>query len=401
MAEGGSGLAIVKGVVKAIALAVGLVTTLVCLMATVGRFTDNGWIRLGVALVVAIAVPAVLSDRLLPDDEAPKANGLVGDVFALTWLGFGVAFAVGLGSVTAGLLVKEGDRLVSSGLPALGRVAYGLGGVTAAAPAAAPELPSGAASASAAGAPSAAPPPSASEASSAAPPPSAAPPEPKPKPSGELTPAELFKKLAPAVVSIAIKVDKEQEVGGGTGFLIDTAGTIVTNHHVIRGAEALRIKFINGAVYEEIELLMADPALDLALLAISLSKPARGDRPKDLKPVDLGDSETIEVGERAISIGNPLGLDHTLTDGLVSARRLYEGRQWIQMSVPVSPGNSGGPLFNMKGKVIGVTTAQIGGFMGRAQNLNLAIPVNVLKQQLKPSYPDRRKFGESGRSTHW
>ncbi len=399
MSNSASGLGIVGGVVKVLALLVGLLGSLVCLMALVGRFTDNGWIRAITAIVVAIGVPALLTDRLLPDDDPGKAKGLVGDVFALTWLGVPVVVAVALHSLTGPLLVKEGDRLSRSGVPLLADVAYLLGKVRTVAAAETEVLP--AASGSAAVAPEKALPSSSvtpSGASAAPPPPL---PPPKPKASDDQTPAELFKRLAPAVVAIGVKAEGPQEAGGGTGFLLDASGTIVTNHHVISGAPALRIKFINGAIYEEIDLLFQDSALDLALLAINLAKPTKGDRPKDVKPVELGDSETIEVGERAISIGNPLGLDHTLTDGLVSARRLYEGRQWIQMSVPVSPGNSGGPLFSMKGKVIGVTTAQLGSFMGRAQNLNLAIPVNVLKQQIKPSYPDRRKFGESGRSSHW
>jgi len=89
-----------------------------------------------------------------------------------------------------------------------------------------------------------------------------------------------------------------------------------------------------------------------------------------------------------------LGLEHTLTDGLISARRLYEGRQWIQISVPISPGNSGGPLFNMRGEVVGINTAQLGGPMARAQNLNLAVPVNELKRLMKPNYPNKRKLGD-------
>jgi S1-C subfamily serine protease len=117
-------------------------------------------------------------------------------------------------------------------------------------------------------------------------------------------------------------------------------------------------------------------------------------------PLTLGDSDAVVVGERAISIGNPLGLEHTLTDGLISSRRIYEGKQWIQMSVPVSPGNSGGPLFNMRGEVVGVTTAQIGGGFARAQNLNLAVPVNALKKLIRSEYPQRRKFGESS-SSQW
>jgi hypothetical protein len=144
-------------------------------------------------------------------------------------------------------------------------------------------------------------------------------------------------------------------------------------------------------------------AVDLALLSIDIEHPTDAGPRVDAKPLVLGDSEAVVVGERAISIGNPLGLEHTLTDGLVSARRMYEGRAWIQMSVPVSPGNSGGPLFNMRGEVIGITTRQVlGGMFGRAQNLNLAVPTNELKKLIAPTYPSRRKFGERGTNGgHW
>ena len=145
----------------------------------------------------------------------------------------------------------------------------------------------------------------------------------------------------------------------------------------------------------------ADAAnVDLASLKIDPTKPADGTA-GEVGAVTLGDSDKIVVGERAVSIGNPLGLEHTLTDGLVSSRRMYEGRAWIQMSVPVSPGNSGGPVFNMHGEVIGITTAQLGGVFGRAQNLNLAVPVNELKKLIKTDYPGRRKIGESGSAGRW
>jgi S1-C subfamily serine protease len=174
---------------------------------------------------------------------------------------------------------------------------------------------------------------------------------------------------------------------------------IATNHHVIEGAAAVRIKFAAGEKFTSVELLADDPGLDLALLKIDYSAGDAGTAP-DVKALLLGDSDAAKVGERVISIGNPLGLEHTLTDGLVSARRIFEGRQWIQMSAPVSPGNSGGPLFNMRGEVIGVTTAQLG-FFARGQNLNLAVPVNVLKGMLKPEYPARRKIGDDSSPTHW
>jgi len=218
-------------------------------------------------------------------------------------------------------------------------------------------------------------------------------------PPKEKDAATLFEELAPAVVTVAVG-DEENIRGGGTGFLIDKHGTIATNYHVIEGAKRVKVSFMKGTSFDEPELLTEDPAVDLALLHVDLTKPSSGAR-IDVKPLMLGDSDAIAVGQRALSIGNPLGLDHTLTDGLISARRVFQGRQWIQTSVPISPGNSGGPLFNFRGEVIGVTTASIGGVFGLAQNLNLAVPVNILKRLLKSEYPARRKFGDAERSAHW
>jgi len=221
------------------------------------------------------------------------------------------------------------------------------------------------------------------------------------KQAGDLTPAELFKRLAPAVVTIVMMDEAGREISGGTGFVIDNAGTTVTNHHVVDEGQKINVKFMEGAVYEDITMLADDPANDLALLRLTLAKPKAG-KPPTFEALKLGNSDAVVVGERAISIGNPLGLDHTLTDGLVSARRVIEGRPWIQMSVPVSPGNSGGPLFNMRGEVIGVTTAQLGmGLMGRGQNLNIAVPAKTVAQHVQSSYPAARPFGQRPASSHW
>jgi S1-C subfamily serine protease len=190
--------------------------------------------------------------------------------------------------------------------------------------------------------------------------------------------------------------------GGGTGFLIDEGGTIATSHQVISGARALEIRFVNGARYQKVDLLVDDADRDLALLRIDPSETLNGGPKMDAKPLTLGDSDTVVVSERAVSIGNPLGLEHTLTDGLISSHRVVEGRPWIQMSVPGSPGISGGPVFNMQGEVVGVTTAQIvGGIMGRAQNLNLAVPVNALKSMIRKDYPGRRTFGDPSSPSRW
>jgi serine protease Do len=397
----GKALDVAAGVVKAVALLVGAGTSLVCGMALVGGFVENGWLRGGLALLAMLLVPALITDRLLPKDDPTRGRGLPGDVFSLSWLLLPVLVAVVFGSSTRSALVKEGQRQAAAGHHTLARLALALAGNTDAAPAV-DAGPAGSVSASAAAsagsaAPSVEAPPTPSSSASAA---EAPEPAPKRAASGDLTPAELFKRLAPAVVTIVMLDERGNEKSGGTGFVIDRQGTTVTNHHVIDEGKSINVKFIDGALYDEVTMLTDDSANDLALLRVTLSKPKSGKAPV-FEPLKLGDSDAVVVGERAISIGNPLGLDHTLTDGLVSARRMIEGRPWIQMSVPVSPGNSGGPLFNMRGDVIGVTTAQIGGLFGRGQNLNIAVPVKTLAQHVHANYPDARPFGQRASSSHW
>ncbi|HEU5075582.1 MAG TPA: trypsin-like peptidase domain-containing protein, partial [Polyangiaceae bacterium] len=316
----------------------------------------------------------------------------------------GLLFAVGLQGLARPALVTEAERLTQAGYARLAKLAYLTAGVTPASgvkPAAQPYSQQNAARISpSAVAPTRAPgpAPSASSVTETSPPPAVSTPAPAVVPK-EKNAAELFEELAPAVVTVSVG-DHQHIRGGGTGFLIDRRGTIATNHHVIEGAKRVKVSFMKGTSFDEPELLTEDAAVDLALLRIDLKKPSSG-VPIDVEPLVLGDSDAVAVGERALSIGNPLGLDHTLTDGLISARRVYEGRQWIQTSVPISPGNSGGPLINYKGEVIGVTTASLGSAFGLAQNLNLAVPVNILKRLLKEDYPGRRKFGDAARSAHW
>lgn len=385
-------LSIPRKIVKAIALPIGALGTVLCLMSVAGLISPSIWVRLPAAALLTLAIPAVTADRLLPPDPKARAPGLVSDVFALGWVGFVLVFAIVAGSLTSRMLIAEGDRLRDAGVPWLPQVVYLLAGVDVmGAPVPTAETPVASASGSGAPATSGAP-----SASAAPRPPASAPP---PSPDGEMRDAEIFKRFAPAVVTVDLK--KGPAEGGGTGFLLDKKGTIATNEHVIQDASAARIRFMGGAVYEEVWVLMVDTAADLALLQIDLSKPTEG-KAVDVETVTLGDSDQVTVGERAVSIGNPLGLDHTLTTGIVSARRSYRGRQWIQMSTPVSPGNSGGPLFNGRGEVIGVTTAIIGGgFGGIAQNLNLAVPINELKSRLKADYPGKKKLGSANGPSHW
>ncbi len=384
------------------AIPLGLVATFVSLMAGVGVITTNLYVRGIVALVLALGVPLAIADALLPKDDPTRGKGVVSDVLALFLVGLPLGLTAA-SRYTATVYTTEGDRLTTEGYGMLANVAYFLGNVRPEAPPAvvSPPVPAVDAGTDATNATQVA----ANDPVDAGPvetpdsaildaaPEADAPKDPKPRPANEKTPAELFREWSPSVVTIAIKKGESQ--GGGTGFLIDEYGTIVTNHHVIEGADYAKIKFQNGASYENIDVLVDDRPNDLAILSIDLKKPLEGGAPPaDAKPIRLGDSEKIAVGERAVAIGNPLGLEHTLTDGLISARRLYEGRQWIQISVPISPGNSGGPLFNMRGEAIGVITAQLGGPMARAQNLNLAVPVDELKRLMKPNYPNKRKLGD-------
>lgn len=375
---------------------VSLPAAMLCVMALIGGATENGYVRFIGALVLVLVVPLFIADRLLPNHDPTRARGLVSDVLAVSWTLTTFIIAAALGGTTRPMLGREGDRLVKAGYPDIALGAYFLAGLKVQIPSPAP-LPVASASASAPLALSAAP------LASTAPLPTAEPVvdagKPPTSPKGEKSPADLFKDLAPSVVTVTIK--KNGSEGGGTGFLVDGDGTIATNHHVIDAASAVRVKFKNGTVYEEVELLVDEVAADLALIRINLAAPLDGGARPDVVPMQLGDSDAVVVGERAISIGNPLGLEHTLTDGLISSRRMYNDRAWIQFSAPISPGNSGGPLFNMRGEVIGISTATLSSFGTNAQNLNLAVPVNELKKLFRPVYPGRHRFGSGNAPTQW
>lgn len=391
---GGPGaFGIVYGVVKTVAILFGGAVTIPSLMSLVGLATDNGWIRLAVAVVVAVGIPLFIADRLLPEDDPGKGKGLPTDVFAAGWLGFALLFVGVAGPWTGALLWQESERIEGAGMPSLaagvrwvagpapsddGDAAGAVEGEPAKDTGAAAEADGGAASGDAKGEDGGggpAPPGGDGGAADAA------------AVGGDdgatMTAAEIFRKWAPSVVSVQIGR------GGGTGFVIDDDGTIATNHHVVKAGAKVQVKLYDGSWADEVWLLDHDEDKDLALL--------RAETDSELAPVVLGDSDDVQVGEGAIAIGNPLGLEHTLTDGIVSARRVWQGRKMIQMSTPVSPGNSGGPLFDAHGEVIGVNTATVGPF-GMGQNLNLAVPINTLKEMLEDDYPDAKRVGGGGGS---
>ncbi len=160
----------------------------------------------------------------------------------------------------------------------------------------------------------------------------------------------------------------------GSGFVIDQNGSILTNNHVIEKATEIKVKLENGKEYDA-KVIGRDPKTDLALIQTKVD----ADLPK---PVRLGDSDTIRVGDWVMAVGNPFGLGHTVTTGIISARGRIIGAgpydDFLQTDAAINPGNSGGPLFNMKGEVIGINTA----IVAQGQNIGFAIPVNMAKDLL-------------------
>lgn len=353
---------------KLVALGVGGVVTTFAITAVLGAWTERLWLQLGVAVVVAIALPLVLADRLLPRSGASRP-GLVSDVMASVWM---IAAVVVLAIAPSRLHTRLGAQAQAFDDRGWHRPAWGLRWIgELSAPVPAPDAVA-AEVAIATGGPVA---PAATPAAGAE-----FTPAPDAGARSALEPAALFERWAPSVVTIHVRSSEGE--GMGTGFVIDARGTVATNHHVIDGATAIEVKLFDGTRIEKVELLDANPEDDLALIRVSTDH--------TLVPVVLGESEKVVVGEAVIVIGNPIGLEHTLTDGLVSARRLYSGRKFIQMSAPVSPGNSGGPVFNRYGDVVGVTVAKLWG-----ENLNLAVPIDQLKPMIKSEYPRARALGES------
>lgn len=211
----------------------------------------------------------------------------------------------------------------------------------------------------------------------------------------------VVKAAAPAVVKIDVVVQTEvyldpfirefyrQFFGGiprqfedsnsvGSGFIITKDGYVVTNYHVVKGAKQIKVTLLSGETYDA-EYIGGDEELDIAVIKIKGAK-------KDLPTVKLGDSDKLEIGEWAIAIGNPLGFQHTVTVGVISAvgrkipkpdgKGYYTGL--IQTDAAINPGNSGGPLLNIYGQVIGINTAIIN--PTQAMNIGFAIPINTAKR---------------------
>lgn len=203
-------------------------------------------------------------------------------------------------------------------------------------------------------------------------------------PQEELPISSLFTQQADSIVLVGTKGKK----GGkfGSGFIISSDGLIVTNHHLIKNAKKIYVKLRNDTGYRSVRLIHVDAAKDIALIKVN----GRG-----LKPVKLGNSSHVQIGQRVVAIGSPMGLESTVADGLISALRdTNQGFKLFQISVPLSNGSSGGPLFNLKGEVVGITTASY----LKGQNLNFAVPINYLKPlMVKPIVPKEGRISSPQR----
>jgi serine protease Do len=193
--------------------------------------------------------------------------------------------------------------------------------------------------------------------------------------------ADLYDSKSPAVVLITAltinpyRVEDRIQQATGSGFIIDNRGLVMTNSHVVFGAQALSVTLDDGTV-QPAKVLGADPIFDLAILQIP--RPKHGKLPV----LSFGDSDALRPGDRVVAIGNPLGFEQTVTSGIVSGlnRILPErprllARPMIQTDAAINPGNSGGPLLDRCGDVIGVTSE----ILGNAQNIGFAIPSNLAK----------------------
>jgi 2-alkenal reductase len=192
--------------------------------------------------------------------------------------------------------------------------------------------------------------------------------------------SDIYTRVSPSVVSISVagEIGQQEFAAGGTGFVYDQQGHIVTNNHVVEGADDIEVNFLDGTVVRA-AIVGLDPDSDLAVIRVNL--PA-----SQLFPVSLGDSNTLFIGETALAIGSPFGQRWTLTTGIISAldrtiqgQTRYSVGSVIQTDAAINPGNSGGPLLNLQGQLIGVNS-QILSESRSNSGIGFAIPSNLVSR---------------------
>jgi hypothetical protein len=198
-----------------------------------------------------------------------------------------------------------------------------------------------------------------------------------------------------AIVSIVMSDKEGKPIAQGSGFLVSKDGLIMTNYHVIAEGNSAVVKFPDGGFYVVDGVLGFDKGRDIAIIK------AHG---QNFRTLSLGNSDRVRVGEDVVAIGNPLSLESTVSNGIVSGLRTVEdlGGKFLQVTAPISPGSSGGPLFNMSGEVIGITTLYLKG----GENLNFAIPINdakrlvLSKSSTLRDWPNEHESVKTGKRDH-
>jgi serine protease Do len=210
----------------------------------------------------------------------------------------------------------------------------------------------------------------------------------------EATPFEFFERF------FGERIPEQRRRSVGSGVIVSETGHVLTDHHVVHGAEEIEVQLADRSTFEA-GLLGSDPPTDLAVLKIESDEP--------LPVARLGDSDRIEVGEWVLAIGNPFGVGQTVTAGIISATKRVIGQgpydDFIQTDAAITPGNSGGPLINMAGEVIGINSnivSRTGGNMG----VGFAIPSNMARAwswraSSRAAPPQTPGSGEATSSTRW
>lgn len=198
--------------------------------------------------------------------------------------------------------------------------------------------------------------------------------KPHAKPAAEMTIAELTAKVRDSTVVISVMGRDGERSSLGSGFAITKDGLIATNLHVIGEARPIVVTTANAKRFDVTEIYATDQPMDLAVVRIAAN---------DLKPLELGDSDRIKQGQEVVAIGNPLGFEHSVVSGIVSGLRNLDGKTLIQLAMPIEQGNSGGPVLDRSGRVLGLVTMK----SAVSENLGFAVAVNALKPLLKKPNP--------------
>jgi len=186
----------------------------------------------------------------------------------------------------------------------------------------------------------------------------------------EFTASQIAQKYSQSVVTIIALDENDQPLSLGSGFFLNEKGDVATNHHVLEGCYKAIIKTTTGEKGSLIEIIRDDSYLDLIVAESTF---------KNTIPLPLGDSDIILVGPDMVAIGNPAGVEGTESKGIKSGIRKVDDFTLIQITAPISPGSSGGPVFDLSGEVIGIATS----YLEYGQSLNFAMPVNYLKELKK------------------